>query len=115
MFIVDAWWLQGLIDRILLLQLFLFAASGDVSKPQAKAEAMSRAAANEFASSSYPVVGSASIVMDPLCCNQSRTLQPFYSAGQSFALVNGGYQPTINLTVRSLHYPLPANCMLLGR
>jgi hypothetical protein len=87
--------LQTLQERVLLLQLFLFSA---VPSRQSQ----SNSSVYLFTSSTYPAIGTVSRVMDPLCCNSSRTSQPFLSTGQSFALINGALKPVIRLQV-----PLP--------
>lgn len=82
-------------DRVLLLQLFIFSVH---AIPGQKGQG--NVSINAFSASSYPAIGEASAVMDTLCCNSSRTGQPFASPGQSFALLNGAFRPIIRLQVR---------------
>jgi hypothetical protein len=50
-----------------------------------------------FQGDSYPSAAQDSKPKDPLCCNSTRTMQPFSSAGDDFVLVNGGLQPKIRM------------------
>lgn len=50
---------------------------------------------------SYPSVAWKSMVRDGLCCNSTRTNQPFQAMGLDFVLINGILQPTIRAEARS--------------
>jgi hypothetical protein len=41
------------------------------------------------------------MVRDGLCCNQTRTNQPFQAMGLDFVLINGILQPTIRAEARA--------------
>ena len=66
---------------------------------------------------SYPSVSWKSNVRDGLCCNSTRTNQPFQTMGLDFVLINGILQPTIRMEARPLLAALPAPgytvCVLL--
>ena len=59
---------------------------------------------------SYPSVSWKSNVRDGLCCNSTRTNQPFQAMGLDFVLINGILQPTIRMEAR----PLPGPAHALG-
>lgn len=54
---------------------------------------------------SYPSVSWKSNVRDGLCCNSTRTNQPFQAMGLDFVLINGILQPTIRMEARPLPGP----------
>lgn len=54
---------------------------------------------------SYPSVSWKSSVRDGLCCNSTRTNQPFQALGLDFVLINGILQPTMRMEARPLPGP----------
>ena len=83
--------LQETVERILHFEGFFFSNTS---------LEMSVIDGSGFQDDSYPSVAWKSLARDPLCCNSTRTEQPFFSAGQDFMLVSGVYQPLIALRVR---------------
>ncbi|KAK9821117.1 hypothetical protein WJX81_008681 [Elliptochloris bilobata] len=76
----------ALVERILHFEGFYF---------NNKTLDLSEVNPNGFQDDSYPSVAWKSSVRDGLCCNSTRTNQPFQAMGLDFVLINGILQPTI--------------------